>query len=98
MPGLGPVPSAGQWQQGMLIASRMQEKQHTIRKPVSATGIGLHTGNPVTLTLKPAPADSGILFKRMDLEDQPVLEARIENVVETVRGTRSEERRVGEEC
>src|ERR1051325_922624 len=87
MPGLGPVPSAGQWQQGMLIASRMQEKQHTIRKPVSATGIGLHTGNPVTLTLKPAPADSGILFKRMDLEDQPVLEARIENVVETVRGT-----------
>jgi UDP-3-O-[3-hydroxymyristoyl] N-acetylglucosamine deacetylase/3-hydroxyacyl-[acyl-carrier-protein] dehydratase len=65
----------------------MHDRQHTIRKAVSFSGIGLHTGNQVNLTLKPAPPNSGVLFKRMDLEDQPVLEARIENVVETTRGT-----------
>src|SRR3982751_1003724 len=41
--------------------------QHTLRRPVSCTGIGLHSGNKVTLSLKPAPADSGIRFQRSDL-------------------------------
>jgi UDP-3-O-[3-hydroxymyristoyl] N-acetylglucosamine deacetylase len=41
--------------------------QRTLRRPVSCTGIGLHSGNKVTLSLKPAPADSGIRFQRSDL-------------------------------
>jgi UDP-3-O-[3-hydroxymyristoyl] N-acetylglucosamine deacetylase len=41
--------------------------QRTLRRPVSCTGIGLHSGNKVTLSLKPAPADSGIRFRRTDL-------------------------------
>src|SRR6476620_7698118 len=41
--------------------------QRTLRRPVSCTGIGLHSGNKVTLSLKPAPADSGIRFQRADL-------------------------------
>ena len=65
----------------------MQDQQHTIKKSASYAGIGLHTGNHVNMTFKPAPSNSGVLFKRTDLEGQPVLEARIENVVETMRGT-----------
>ncbi len=42
--------------------------QHTIRRPVACSGIGLHSGNKVTLRLKPAPADHGIVFKRLDLD------------------------------
>jgi len=41
--------------------------QHTLRRAVSCTGIGLHSGNKVTLSLKPSPADSGIRFQRSDL-------------------------------
>jgi len=41
--------------------------QRTLRRPVSCTGIGLHSGNKVTLTLRPAPADYGIRFQRVDL-------------------------------
>jgi UDP-3-O-[3-hydroxymyristoyl] N-acetylglucosamine deacetylase len=41
--------------------------QQTLRRPISCTGIGLHSGNKVTLSLKPAPADSGIRFRRADL-------------------------------
>ena len=41
--------------------------QRTLRRSVSCTGIGLHSGNKVTLSLKPAPADSGIRFQRADL-------------------------------
>src|SRR5687768_8055215 len=42
--------------------------QRTLRRPVSCTGIGLHSGNKVTLSLKPAPADYGIRFQRSDLD------------------------------
>ena len=41
--------------------------QRTLRRPVSCTGIGLHSGNKVTLSLKPAPADYGVRFQRADL-------------------------------
>ena len=41
--------------------------QRTLRRPVSCTGIGLHSGNKVTLSLRPAPADYGIRFQRVDL-------------------------------
>ena len=42
--------------------------QRTLRRSVSCTGIGLHSGNKVTLSLKPAPADFGIRFRRAPLE------------------------------
>ena len=51
-------------------------KQRTIRKPVSITGVGLQTGGKVTLSLKPAPAGTGIRFVRVDLTGSPVLNLR----------------------
>lgn len=63
------------------------DQQHSIKKEVSISGIGLHTGNNVTLTFKPAPIDHGICFKRVDLEDQPIIEADVKYVTETDRGT-----------
>ncbi|MDE2117479.1 MAG: UDP-3-O-acyl-N-acetylglucosamine deacetylase [Betaproteobacteria bacterium] len=51
-------------------------KQRTLKNPVQATGVGLHTGERVDLTLRPAPANSGIVFRRMDLV--PVVEIRAE--------------------
>src|SRR5512133_406564 len=55
--------------------------QRTVAKRVTATGIGLHSGHPVTLTLAPAPADAGVTFVRMDLSVE--IPARNENVVDT---------------
>ena len=65
----------------------MFKQQQTFKKAVSFSGVGLHTGNAVTMTFKPAAVDSGIRFKRMDLDDQPEVEALVANVVETTRGT-----------
>lgn len=64
-----------------------KEKQKTIEKPVSYSGIGLHTGNKTTVTFKPAPPNTGIHFLRTDLASMPVIEASIENVVGLSRGT-----------
>jgi UDP-3-O-[3-hydroxymyristoyl] N-acetylglucosamine deacetylase/3-hydroxyacyl-[acyl-carrier-protein] dehydratase len=65
----------------------MLTKQRTIAKEVSITGIGLHTGNHSTLTFKPAPENSGIRFKRVDMKDSPEILADIEHVVDISRGT-----------
>ncbi len=65
----------------------MLEQQKTTEKPITITGTGLHTGNPSTMTFKPAPINHGIWFKRVDLEGQPQLKADIGNVVELARGT-----------
>lgn len=65
----------------------MSEQQKTIRKPVSVLGIGLHTGQKATLTFKPAPANHGYRFRRIDLEDAPEIIADCEHVVDTSRGT-----------
>ncbi|MFT5078224.1 MAG: UDP-3-O-[3-hydroxymyristoyl] N-acetylglucosamine deacetylase, partial [Patiriisocius sp.] len=62
-------------------------KQTTIAKEVSLTGVGLHTGAEVTLTFKPAPANHGYKFVRVDLDDQPIVEADANYVVDTQRGT-----------
>ncbi|NUQ24188.1 MAG: bifunctional UDP-3-O-[3-hydroxymyristoyl] N-acetylglucosamine deacetylase/3-hydroxyacyl-ACP dehydratase [Saprospiraceae bacterium] len=62
-------------------------KQQTIQHPVTLKGVGLHTGNTVTLTFHPAPADHGIKFQRIDLKDHPVLSADVSRVVNTQRGT-----------
>jgi UDP-3-O-[3-hydroxymyristoyl] N-acetylglucosamine deacetylase/3-hydroxyacyl-[acyl-carrier-protein] dehydratase len=65
----------------------MSVQQNTIEREISLTGKGLHTGIEVKLTFKPAPENSGIKFKRIDLEDQPILEAFISKVKGTSRGT-----------
>ena len=65
----------------------MAEKQKTIAREVTLEGEGLHTGNFAHITFKPAPENFGIKFKRIDLPDQPIVEALIENVVDTARST-----------
>ncbi len=65
----------------------MAERQHTIAKSLSISGIGLHTGQVGTLTFHPALPNSGIKFRRIDVEGCPIVEARVENVVDTSRGT-----------
>ncbi len=62
-------------------------KQHTIQSAVTLRGIGLHTGKNVTLTFQPAPINHGFKFKRIDLEDQPVINADADSVISTQRGT-----------
>ncbi len=62
-------------------------QQQTINRPASFSGVGLHSGNRVTMTLLPAPPNSGVRFRRVDLEGKPEIEARVENVVENNRST-----------
>ncbi len=68
----------------------MSKKQQTIKREVSLSGVGLHTGNTVSMTFKPAPIDHGFAFARVDLEGEPVIAARAEYVVNTQRGTNLE--------
>ena len=65
----------------------MIEKQKTIKNEVSISGSGLHTGEYGTLTFKPADINSGIIFYRIDIDGKPAIEAIVENVVDTSRGT-----------
>jgi len=65
----------------------MADKQKTINSPSSVSGAGLHTGQTVTLTFKPAPVNHGIKFCRIDLEGSPIVEADADLVVDTSRGT-----------
>ena len=58
-------------------------RQRTLKNVIRATGVGLHTGKEVHLTLRPAPADSGIVFSRVDLPASPPIPALVENVVDT---------------
>lgn len=62
-------------------------KQRTLAREVSIQGSALHTGESVTLTLKPAPAGHGIVFKRIDLNGAPELRPAIEQVTDLVRAT-----------
>jgi UDP-3-O-[3-hydroxymyristoyl] N-acetylglucosamine deacetylase/3-hydroxyacyl-[acyl-carrier-protein] dehydratase len=65
----------------------MSEKQRTLAREISLTGKGLHTGINVTITFKPAPANHGYKFCRVDLPGKPVIDALAEHVTETSRGT-----------
>ena len=58
-------------------------KQRTLKNIIRATGVGLHTGKKVYLTLRPAPTDTGILFRRIDLDPVVEIAARAENVGDT---------------
>jgi UDP-3-O-[3-hydroxymyristoyl] N-acetylglucosamine deacetylase/3-hydroxyacyl-[acyl-carrier-protein] dehydratase len=65
----------------------MLVQQLTIKKPVSMSGVGLHTGVTTTMTFKPAPENYGIRFRRVDLPDSPEIPADVEHVVDLKRGT-----------
>jgi len=65
----------------------MSEKQKTIKSPVSVSGVGLHTGLDITLTFNPAPPNHGIKFKRTDLNNNVIVDADVDLVVDTSRGT-----------
>ena len=62
-------------------------KQKTLKGSFSLCGKGLHTGLSLTVTFNPAPENTGYKIQRIDLEDQPIIQAVAENVVETQRGT-----------
>jgi UDP-3-O-[3-hydroxymyristoyl] N-acetylglucosamine deacetylase len=62
-------------------------KQRTLRTSIKAKGIGLHTGEPTLLTLRPAPANTGIVFCRTDLPTPVSIPARPENVGDTMLST-----------
>jgi len=57
-------------------------KQRTLSSKIKASGVGLHTGKKITLTLKPAPVNAGIAFVRTDLKSDPI-KASLENVYDT---------------
>jgi len=65
----------------------MQHFQKTIQNTVSIDGVGLHTGEQVTLSFKPAPVDYGFKIQRIDVEGQPILKADADLVADTSRGT-----------
>ncbi|MEM6722563.1 MAG: bifunctional UDP-3-O-[3-hydroxymyristoyl] N-acetylglucosamine deacetylase/3-hydroxyacyl-ACP dehydratase [Bacteroidota bacterium] len=62
-------------------------KQCTLKEPVTLTGVGLHTGKHVSVTIAPADPNFGFKFKRVDLEDQPLINADVDSVISTHRGT-----------
>ncbi|RYD77944.1 MAG: UDP-3-O-[3-hydroxymyristoyl] N-acetylglucosamine deacetylase, partial [Sphingobacteriales bacterium] len=65
----------------------MNSKQSTIKEVLSISGVGLHTGQEVTLTFNPAPENHGYKFQRIDLPGQPIIEADVDYVVDLSRGT-----------
>ncbi len=66
---------------------KFMEKQQTIAKKVSITGIALHTGVRAVLTLNPAPENTGVIFRRIDIAGKPEVQALASNVVDARRGT-----------
>ncbi len=67
-------------------------KQHTLHKAISLSGVGLHTGDMVTIELKPALPDFGIQFQRIDLPHKPMVKADCDFVVDTSRSTTLEDK------
>ena len=66
---------------------RIPFNQRTLKRATSCTGVGLHSGKPVTVTLKPAPANQGITFVRTDLPNRPSVSAHFNRVVDTSLAT-----------
>ncbi len=65
----------------------MTDKQRTLNETVTLKGIGLHTGAHVEIRIIPAEANSGIKFKRVDIDNQPTINASVDKVINTERGT-----------
>lgn len=76
------------------MASNTNNKQRTIKKEVTLKGVGLHTGENVTIKFVPAQVNHGYAFKRVDLEGEPIIEADANYVINTQRGTNLEKRGV----
>src|SRR6204780_1455497 len=72
------------WRRGRLV--RQMVGQRTLKNSIRATGVGLHTGKKVLMTLKPGEADSGIVFRRTDLPNPVDIRARAENAGDTMLG------------
>jgi len=65
----------------------MLVQQRTIKQPISLSGVGLHTGSIATMTFRPAPENSGIRFRRIDMGGTPEIPADVDHVVDISRGT-----------
>ncbi len=65
----------------------MSDLQKTIKKSITLTGVGLHTGKETHLTFKPAPVDHGFKFQRIDVEGKPIVTVDADNVIDVSRGT-----------
>ena len=65
----------------------MRTQQATIKKSISVSGVGLHTGVSATVTFHPAAANHWFVFKRVDLDGQPLIKVDADNVADTARGT-----------
>ena len=65
----------------------MNYYQNTLKKAVSLSGSGLHTGKEATVTFHPAPPNFGYKFQRIDLPEQPIIKADADLVTEVQRGT-----------
>ena len=61
--------------------------QRTLKKPICITGVGVHSGQKVTLTLLPARANAGVVFKRTDLKNAPKISAHYKNIINTQLAT-----------
>ncbi len=66
-------------------------KQRTIKNPVTISGVGLHTGEKVSLTFKPAPENHWYKFQRVDMPNKPIIDADADNVISTDHGTTLEQ-------
>ena len=65
----------------------MAEKQKTLKSSFTIEGVGLHTGQNTTMTVKPSEPDAWYVFKRIDLPGEPTIKADVDNVLSTQRGT-----------
>ena len=65
----------------------MSDQQQTIKQSVALLGVGLHTGEKVKIEICPAPENHGYKFQRIDLENQPIINADVDLVISTERGT-----------
>jgi UDP-3-O-[3-hydroxymyristoyl] N-acetylglucosamine deacetylase / 3-hydroxyacyl-[acyl-carrier-protein] dehydratase len=81
------LPETGARKKNCDIVQQTAENQQTLRGAVTLSGVGLHTGAEVTMTMKPANPGFGIRFQRVDLPDKPVVKADADLVVDTSRGT-----------
>ncbi len=72
----------------------MSEKQQTLKETVKLSGVGLHTGKSVKIQIEPAPENFGYKFQRIDVEGEPIIEADVDLVVSTERGTTLEKKGV----
>jgi UDP-3-O-[3-hydroxymyristoyl] N-acetylglucosamine deacetylase/3-hydroxyacyl-[acyl-carrier-protein] dehydratase len=80
-------PQISHWFSTKIVTLYKKMRQTTIKEAFSFQGVGLHSGKNINMLVKPAPADYGYKFQRIDLPEKPIVEALVCNVVDTSRGT-----------